>query len=89
MDGPRIPFMRDCKDLIERNVKRPQSDNGFCFDRTLLPDDLIVETLWKELACRGLKKDDHVAIISEEDTYYARALCSTFTDSKPKVIPRL
>jgi hypothetical protein len=85
----RIPFMPDCKDLIERNVKLLQSDNGFCFDRTLFPDDLIVETLWKELECRGLKKDDHVAIVSEEDTYYSRALCSTFTDSKPKAIPPL
>jgi len=89
MDGLRIPFMRDCKDLIERNVRLLQSNNGFCFDRTLLPDDLIVETLWKELECRGLKTDDHVAIISEQDTYCARALCSIFTNSKPKTISAL
>jgi hypothetical protein len=87
MDEPRIPFVRNCKDLIERKVKRLPADTRFSFDRTLLPDDLIAETLWKELACRGLRQDDHVAIISEEDTYYARALCSTFTEAKPIAIP--
>jgi hypothetical protein len=79
MDEPRIPFERDCKNFLEQTVKRVQSDNGFRFDRTLLPDDLIIKTLWQELACRGVNKDDEVAIISEEDTYYARALSSTFT----------
>jgi hypothetical protein len=87
IDEPGVPLVRDCKDLIERKVKRLPSDNRFSFDRTLLSDDLIAETLWKELACRGLREQDHVAIISEEDTYYARALCSTFTDSKPIAIP--
>jgi hypothetical protein len=85
-DGPPIPFKRDCKNLIEQSVKQGQSDNTFCFDRTVLPDDLIAETLWKELESRGVKKDDHIAIISEEDTYYARALCSTFMDSKPEAM---
>jgi hypothetical protein len=87
---PRVPLTRDCKNLIEQNVRRSQSDDGFCFDRTLLPDNLIAETLWHELERRGLnKKGDHVAIVSEEDTYYARALCSTFTDSKPVDMPAL
>jgi hypothetical protein len=83
-DWPPIPFKRDCKNLIEQNVKRRQSDNAFCFDRTLLPDDLIVKTLWQELERRHVKTNDHVAIISEEDTYCARALCSTFTNLRPQ-----
>jgi hypothetical protein len=84
--GSRVPFERNCKNLIEQSVKQRQSDNGFCFDRTVLPDDQIAQTLWKELGSRGVTKDDHIAIISEEDTYYARALCSTFTDSKPETM---
>jgi hypothetical protein len=83
-ERPSIPFKRDCKNLIEQNVKWRQSDNGFCFDRTLLPDDLIAKALWQELERRGVKESDHVAIISEEDTYCARALCSSFTDLKPR-----
>ena len=80
-DEPRIPAKREpftCKNLIEQNVKRLASASGFYFERTNLLDDQIVETLWQELECRGLKKDDQVAVISEEDTYYARALRSTF-----------
>jgi hypothetical protein len=83
-EEPPVPFKLDCKNLIEQNVKRRQSNNGFCFDRTLLPDDLIVRSLWQELESRGIKKDDHIAIISEEDTYCARALCATFTGSMPR-----
>ena len=79
-----IPFERSCKNLIERNVKLLQSDNGFCFERTNLPDDQIVETMRQELARRGVEENDYVAIISEEDTYYARALCSSFIDSDVK-----
>jgi hypothetical protein len=83
-EGPPIPFEPDCKNLIEQNVRQQQSNNGFCFDRTLLPDDLIVKTLWQELARRGIEENDHIAIISEKDTYCARALCSTFTGLRPQ-----
>ena len=85
-DGTVIPFARgcSCKDLIERNVKGQQSDNGFSFDRAILPDDVIVKTMWQELENRGVKNSDRVAIISEEDTFYARALSSTFMDSRPE-----
>src|ERR1700730_4786433 len=83
---PRIPIKRECKYLIERNVKGLGLGSGFRFDRTNLLDDQIVDTLWRELKLRGVKdeKNDHVVIISEEDTYYARALSSTFTESQPK-----
>jgi hypothetical protein len=80
---PHIPTKREpatCKNLIEQNVKRLQSDNRFCFDRTIPPDNRIVETLLQELERRGVTNNDDVAIISEKDTYYARALCSTFKD---------
>jgi hypothetical protein len=78
VEGSRTPFKLDCKNLIEKNVKRLQPDSGFSFDRTIFPDDQIVETLRRELGRRGVKDDDGIAILSEEDTYYSRALCSTF-----------
>jgi hypothetical protein len=78
---------RTCKNLIEQKVKRLEPDSRFCFERTIFPDDQIVATLWQELECRGLKQDDHVAIVSEEDTYCARALCSTFTTSNINETP--
>src|ERR1700730_8745811 len=83
---PRIPIKSDCKCMIERNVKGLGLGSGFRFDRTNLLDDQIVNTLWQELRLRGVKdeKNDHIVIISEEDTYYARALSSTFTESQPK-----
>jgi hypothetical protein len=85
-DGTPIHFARGCtcKDLIERSVNGQQSDNGFYFDRAILPDDVIVKTMWQELENRGVKNNDRVAIISEEDTFYARALSSTFINSSPK-----
>jgi hypothetical protein len=64
-----------CKHLIEQRL---QSGTGFRFERTIFPDDQIVETLRQELERRGVKNNDDVAIVSEEDTYYSRALCSTF-----------
>jgi hypothetical protein len=75
-----------CKDLIEPAVKRLDLGNHFHFDRTNIPDDRIVDVLWQELKRRGIKSNDHVAIISEEDTYYARALSSTFMASTKKLI---
>ena len=88
MDGPRI-----CKNLIEQKVKRLQSGSGFFFERTILLDNQIVDTLRQELKLRGVKSDDEIAIISEEDTYYARALCSTFSSifnpSHPPNIPNI
>jgi len=72
-NGPLI-----CKDLIEQGVRFQQSNNAFSFERTILLDNQIVEALLEELECRGVKKNNHVAIISEEDTFYARALSSTF-----------
>jgi hypothetical protein len=65
-----------CTSLIESEVNRP----AFRFVRTLAADDKVVQTLWQELAVRGVVAADHVAIISEQDTYYARALSSTFKD---------
>jgi hypothetical protein len=75
-----------CQELIEQQVRGLRS-NGFSFQRTILLDDRIVTTLWQELERRGVKLDDHVAIISEEDTLYARALCSSFMNPDLKTIP--
>ena len=83
----RIPLKRDAKNLIEQNLNRPELGSGFRFDRTNILDDRIVDTLWQELKLRGIKPYDHVAIISEEDTFYARALSATFTESNRRTIP--
>jgi hypothetical protein len=86
---PPMGERHTCKNLIEQKVKRLEPDSGFCFERTILPDDRIVETLWQELKYRGVKLDDHIVIVSEEDTYCARALCSTFTTSNINETPLL
>jgi hypothetical protein len=79
-DKAPIPFRYKCKDLIERNVKGLHADSGFCFDRTIFDDDQIVDTFRQELERRGVSiaNNDHIAIISEEDTYYSQALCAAF-----------
>jgi hypothetical protein len=69
-----------CRDLIEQRIKHSEPGSGFSFQRTILLDDQIVKTMWQELRYRGLKCGDDVVIISEEDTYYARALSATFTN---------
>jgi hypothetical protein len=88
-DGSFIDFASkcECKYLIENIIKWQQSDNGFSFDRMIPPDDVIVKTMWQELENRGVKSSDRIAIISEEDTFYARALSSIFVDSRPKDCP--
>jgi hypothetical protein len=88
-DGSLIDFPPECKCkyLIENIIKWQQLDNGFSFDRMILPDDVIVRTMWQELENRGVKSSDRIAIISEEDTFYARALSSIFRDSRPKDSP--
>jgi hypothetical protein len=53
-------------------------NSDFTIERTLPLDDKIVTALWEEIHKRGLQSKDHVAIISELDTYYARALSESF-----------
>jgi hypothetical protein len=56
---------------------------GFQFVRTILNDETVIEALIQELKRRGVDvrregKPDFVAIISEWDTFYGRALPRTF-----------
>lgn len=77
------------QDVNEQDVKSLHPRSDFSFERTNPSDEQIVATLWQEVERRGLKiKDklpDHIAIISERDTYYARALCSTFEQGAPRI----
>lgn len=75
---PELGIPRTCKHLIEEKVKGPIMDHGFCFERTIPLDNQIVKTLRQELELRDVTQNDDVAILSEEDTFYARALCSSF-----------
>jgi hypothetical protein len=77
-DIPDLPCPRTCKHLIEQSVKSRQPNSAFCFERTIPLDNQIVKVLREELKLRDVKEDDDVAILSEEDTFYARALCSSF-----------
>jgi hypothetical protein len=77
-DIPELCSPRTCKHLIEQSVKSRQPDSGFCFERTIPLDNQIVRALREELKLRDVTEDDDVAILSEEDTFYARALCSSF-----------
>jgi hypothetical protein len=65
-------------------VKHSRFDSGFFFERTIFLDDQIVDTLRQELELRGVTADSDVAIISEQDTYYARALCLTFNPTRSR-----
>jgi hypothetical protein len=68
----------DCKSLVEASVNCQEPVSNFRFERTNLPDDQIVEALQRELRLHGVADRDHVAIISEEDTFHARALSAIF-----------
>jgi len=68
----------NCKYFIENAIRYGPTNNNFTIERTLALDDKIVAALWEEIDKRGLQSTDHVAIISELDTYYARALSQSF-----------
>jgi hypothetical protein len=68
-------------EFITKAVKGDRTDNAFIVERTLPLDDKIVDALWAEIDKRGLTQNDHVAIISELDTFYARALSRSFRET--------
>ncbi len=70
-DSPNSEF------FIENAVTNGQAGSTFTIERTLPLDDKIVKALWVEISKR-VKPQDHVAVISELDTYYARALSQSF-----------
>src|SRR6202007_2810020 len=63
--------------FIENAVTSGQAGSAFTIQRTLPLDDKIVKALWAEIGKR-VTPQDHVAVISELDTYYARALSQSF-----------
>jgi hypothetical protein len=80
----------DCKTFIENAVKSGgHAASAFVFERTLPLDDLVVKALWKEIEKRRLTDKDHVAIISELDSYYARALSASFIKARAKMNDRI
>jgi hypothetical protein len=81
------PFDWTCKRLIEENVRSGDLGSRFHFDRTNLTDDQIATTLWQELQRRGVgHAGDHVVILSEQDTFFARALSTVFIQLRPKLV---
>jgi hypothetical protein len=69
---------KTCKALIEDAMRRGALGTGFTFDRTVPLDDEMVKTLWRELPNWDIQPSDRVAVISELDTFYARALSGSF-----------
>jgi hypothetical protein len=72
---------KSSKEFLESKLwaSPDHKDDGFTFDRIILPDDLIVKTMREELSRRGINEDnDQMVIITEHDTYYARALRAAF-----------
>lgn len=80
------------KQLLERRIR------GLVFDRFITPDDRVCAALIRELERRKIRlrtraghageKLDYVALVSEEDTFYGRALPQTFIDKlSPKAKP--
>lgn len=51
---------------------------GVRFERTTATDRDLCELLYRELAHRGVGDEGRIALVSEWDTYYGRALPSTF-----------
>jgi hypothetical protein len=66
------------EDFVERALKTGAINSGFSFERTLPLDDKIVETLWGEIDKHRFNPADGVAVISELDTFCARALTHSF-----------
>jgi ABC-type multidrug transport system fused ATPase/permease subunit len=69
----------DLRKIIEDCVISPQG-GALHFSRTIATDDLILRKLIKELELREdpMVKADHVVILTEWDTEYARSLEKTF-----------
>ncbi len=61
--------------------------NRFCageitFNRTICSDKELSQELVDELALRGVGPRDHIALISEWDTFYGRSLPQTFENAR-------
>lgn len=77
-------FQRDSKALLEGAINNLDADSNFTFDRTNLSDNKIVEAIRRELPHQHVMPGEKVVLISEEDTYYARALFASFIDANSK-----
>ncbi|MGO9577891.1 MAG: hypothetical protein ACLP2P_00615 [Desulfobaccales bacterium] len=80
-------LLREIKEDPEGRSMGPEKSNriaekfldwGITFHQTICSDKELVQKLIKELRCRGVGKDDHIALISEWDTLYGRCLPETF-----------
>lgn len=79
-------FFDQNSEALTGDAKQP-----FRFVRTVASDDLLTTTLINELARRGVdlaSGHDHVALISEWDTYYGRMLPQAFVRSLDEVSDR-
>ena len=82
------PENQTVKKYFARRTRSTAGTKPFAFHRSTLTDSDVIETLVDELGKnRGLKLNhDHIALISEWDTFYGRALPITFKSRVPQKI---
>ncbi len=73
----------NCKEKPEDPIAKKFSGWGITFQRTICPDNRLVQELIDELDRRGVIKGDHlegdhIVLISEWDTLYGRSIPETF-----------
>jgi hypothetical protein len=81
LDGVHSELIQRTEEFLTNAVRGNRKDNAFVVERTLPLDDQIVNALWAEIEKRHPQAKDQVAIISELDTFYARALSRTFLEA--------
>jgi hypothetical protein len=64
--------------VAEDPVAAKFSECGITFQRTIKSDKELAEALVEELKLRGVEPPDHIALISEWDTFYGRSLPKSF-----------
>jgi hypothetical protein len=68
------------------SVKERLGHAGVTFERFTTTDDQLCRELARELQRRGVKLDpEHIALISEFDTFYGRALPDSFIDEAQRL----
>jgi hypothetical protein len=72
----------NCQDKSKDLIAKKFCDSGIKFHRTICSDKELAQELVDELELRGVGPRDHIALISEWDTFYGRSLPQTFENAR-------
>jgi hypothetical protein len=78
-DAPQSKL--NCQDKSKDIIANKFCDAGITFYRTICSDKELTQEMIDELELRGVGADDHIALISEWDTFYGRSLPQTFENA--------